>query len=62
MEHVTDLAPVPTADLLAELARRARAGDPEASALLRPPLVTPMRRRRREMPRSGFGVAAWPNE
>lgn len=25
-------------------------------------LVTPMRRRRRDLPRAGFGQAPWPNE
>lgn len=39
-------------ELLTEFARRG----------FRAPLSTPMRRRRRDLPRAGFGQAAWPNE
>lgn len=44
-----------TERLLAELARRARAGDPVAAGYLRPQMSTPMGGRRGPRPRAGFG-------
>lgn len=44
-----------TEQLLAELARRAEAGDPVAAGYLRPVMNTPMRSRQGPRPRAGFG-------